>query len=67
VKMLTSMLQHKTRSRDFLESSMTDNFRKLQELTGTNEYPSTRTMPPIILGVEYAPLPQYYCFYASYD
>ena len=41
--------------RDFLKYAMADNFRILQELTGTDEYPSTRSLPPIIFGAQYGP------------
>lgn len=31
--------------------AMADNLRILEEFTGTNDYPSTRSLPPIIFGV----------------
>lgn len=60
------MLEQK-RPRDFLEYAMADNLRLLEELTGFHDYPSTRSLPPIIYGARYGPLQQYYCFYISYE
>lgn len=54
MKKLISMLEQK-RPRDFLEYAMADNLRILEELTGTGEYPSTRSLPPVIFGPRYGP------------
>lgn len=42
-----------------------DSLRILEELTGTNDYPFTRPVPPIIFGVEYGPSNNVICFYIS--
>lgn len=49
------MLKQK-HSRDLLEYAMADNLRLLVELTGSHDYPSTRSLPPVIFGARYGPL-----------
>lgn len=52
--------------RDFLKYAMADNFRIIEEFTGTSDYPSTRSLPPIVFGVRYGPL-TIICSYISYE
>ena len=42
-----------------------DSLRILEELTGTNDYPFTKSVPPIIFDVEYGPSSNAIYFYIS--
>lgn len=53
-KRLIGMLEQKG-PRDLLKCAMADNLRILEELTGTCDYSSTMTLPPIIFDIKYDP------------